>query len=145
MTSTELKAQIDSQITNETTPNGITPTDVGTNMKEVVDYVDQQLAYNSYVAIINQSGTSAPVATVVFNNTGATFTWFYEDVGAYYVTSSSAILLNNKIVVFVTTQGNSGNSQDKIFGGVRSNDSNVSLFTSTNGIVNLNFEIRIYN
>lgn len=43
MTSTELKAQIDSQITNETTANAITPTDVGTNLKEIVDYVDQQV------------------------------------------------------------------------------------------------------
>jgi len=42
MTNTALKAQIDSQITNETTPAGITPTDVGTNLKAVVDYVDQQ-------------------------------------------------------------------------------------------------------
>lgn len=42
MINTVLKAQIDSQITNETTPSGITPTDVGTNLKAVVDYVDQQ-------------------------------------------------------------------------------------------------------
>jgi hypothetical protein len=43
MTNTALKAQIDSQITNETTANAITPTDVGTNLKEIVDYVDQQV------------------------------------------------------------------------------------------------------
>lgn len=51
MTNTELKAQIDSQITNETTPNGITPTDVGTNLKAVVDYVDQEteIVINSFV------------------------------------------------------------------------------------------------
>lgn len=42
MTNTALKAQIDSQITNETTPAGITPTEVGTNLKSIVDYVDQQ-------------------------------------------------------------------------------------------------------
>jgi hypothetical protein len=42
MTSTELKAQIDSQITNETSANAITPTDVGTNLKDIVDYVDQE-------------------------------------------------------------------------------------------------------
>jgi hypothetical protein len=42
MTNTVLKAQIDSQITNETTPNGITPTEVGENIKAVVDYVDQE-------------------------------------------------------------------------------------------------------
>ena len=43
MTNTELKAQIDSQITNETTANAITPTDVGTNLKDIVDYVDQEI------------------------------------------------------------------------------------------------------
>ena len=43
MTNTVLKAQIDSQITNETTENGITPAEVGGNLKEIVDYVDQQV------------------------------------------------------------------------------------------------------
>ena len=43
MTNTALKAQIDSQITNETTPLGITPTEVGENLKDIVDYVDQQI------------------------------------------------------------------------------------------------------
>ena len=42
MDSTTLKAQIDSQITNETAPNSISPADVGGNMKAVVDYTDQQ-------------------------------------------------------------------------------------------------------
>ena len=42
MTNTALKAQIDSQVTNETLPNSISPTDVGGNLKAVVDYVDQQ-------------------------------------------------------------------------------------------------------
>jgi hypothetical protein len=42
MTNTALKAQIDSQITNETTQNSITPTEVGVNIKAVVDYVDQE-------------------------------------------------------------------------------------------------------
>jgi len=42
MTNTALKAQIDSQITNETLPNSVSPTDVGGNLKAVVDYVDQE-------------------------------------------------------------------------------------------------------
>lgn len=42
MTNTALKAQIDSQVTNETLPNSISPADVGGNLKAVVDYVDQQ-------------------------------------------------------------------------------------------------------
>lgn len=43
MTNTALKAQIDSQITNETATGGITPYEVGTNLKEIVNYVDQQV------------------------------------------------------------------------------------------------------
>lgn len=101
--------------------------------------------YKSYVALVSQSGTSDPTATVVFNDTGATFTWNYDDVGSYFASCSSPILLSGKTVVFVTTQGNPGNAQDKIFGGTRSNDSTVSLFTSSNGILNLNLEIRVYN
>lgn len=42
MTNTALKAQIDNQITNETATGGITPYEVGTNLKEIVNYVDQQ-------------------------------------------------------------------------------------------------------
>jgi len=42
MDNTALKAQFDSQITNKTTIKSITPTDVGTNLKSIVDYVDQQ-------------------------------------------------------------------------------------------------------
>jgi hypothetical protein len=101
--------------------------------------------YKSYVALISQSGTSDPTATVVFNDTAATFTWSYDDIGSYFVTCSSPILLSGKTVVFITTQGNAGNGQNKIFGGTRTNDSNVVLNTSTNGILDLNFEIRIYN
>lgn len=47
MTNTELKAQIDLQITNETAANAITPNDVGANMKAVVDYVDQEIVANA--------------------------------------------------------------------------------------------------
>ena len=101
--------------------------------------------YKSYIALINQSGTNAPVATVIYNDTGSTFTWNYDDVGSYIATSSSPILLGNKTVVFVTAQGNSGNNQNKIFGGTRYNDTSIGLLTSSDGILKLNFEIRVYN
>lgn len=42
MDNTTLKAQIDSQITNETNPGSITPAKVGGNIKAVVDYVNQE-------------------------------------------------------------------------------------------------------
>ena len=55
MTKSELKAQIDSQITNETTANAITPTKVGTNMKLIVDQNEKTSG------AISQSNTT-PVA-----------------------------------------------------------------------------------
>lgn len=57
MDSTTLKAQIDTEITNETTVSGITPTEVGTKMKEIVDYVDQQAPIKTS-ASITLSGTT---------------------------------------------------------------------------------------
>lgn len=91
MTNTALKAQIDSQITNETTSNGITPTEVGVNIKAVVDYVDQQVISYIYAATLSQSGTSAPVNTSTKNNTGITFTWSRTTVGEYLLTASSSL------------------------------------------------------
>jgi len=64
MTNTALKAQIDSQITNETTPAGITPTDVGTNLKAVVDYVDQQ-APEKTSGSITLSGTTQVLPYII--------------------------------------------------------------------------------
>ena len=43
MTNTELKSQIDSEITNETGANSVSTIDVGSNMKDIVDYVDQEI------------------------------------------------------------------------------------------------------
>jgi hypothetical protein len=101
--------------------------------------------YKSYVALVSQSGTSNPTATVIFNDTLCTLTWNYDSVGSYYVTFSSPILLTGKTIVFITPQGNPGNAQNKIFGGTRLNNTNVGVFTSTNGVLDLNVEIRIYN
>lgn len=44
MTNTELKAQIDAEITNETAVNSVSTLDVGENMKDIVDYVDQEIS-----------------------------------------------------------------------------------------------------
>ena len=72
MTNTQLKAQIDSQITNETTENGITPAEVGGNLKLVVDYVDQEVASagsggTKTTEQINQSSTTPVPLTGYFN------------------------------------------------------------------------------
>jgi hypothetical protein len=46
---------------------------------------NEKIAYKSYVALLNQSGTDAPVATVLENTTGMTFNWSYTSAGTYNV------------------------------------------------------------
>jgi hypothetical protein len=40
-------------------------------------------SYLVYTALLTQSGTDAPVATVLENTLGGTVVWAYEDVGSY--------------------------------------------------------------
>jgi hypothetical protein len=102
MTSTALKAQIDSQITNETTANAITPTDVGTNMKAIVDFI----GYNSYKALITQVGTANPVfSTVSKNTTGKTFTIARQSEGVYLIEPNEAFTNAEKVFITVQNQG----------------------------------------
>lgn len=72
MDNTTLKAQIDSQITNETTPAGITPTDVGTNLKAVVDYVDQQSPIKTAGAVEATNVSLYPELIYDLNNVNTT-------------------------------------------------------------------------
>ena len=66
------------------------------------------LGYTLYVAAITQTGVAAPVATVLQNTTGATFTWGYTNTGRYTLTASSAILTANKVAMFISE--NNGNN-----------------------------------
>lgn len=43
-----------------------------------------------YLALLTQSGTNAPVATVLVNTLGGTVVWGYVDVGVYSATLSGA-------------------------------------------------------
>ena len=43
MTNTQLKSQIDLDITNKTANSSVTPINVGENIKDVVDYIDQEI------------------------------------------------------------------------------------------------------
>ena len=80
MTSTELKTQIDTQISNVITEGGVTPAIEGGNMKDIVDYVVQEALLKEEVA--NKSSdvalgisdtlfpTQKAVKTYVDNNAG---------------------------------------------------------------------------
>lgn len=55
--------------------------------------------YDSYVALITQAGTAAPVATVLENTTGKTFTFVRTSEGNYDVTYDSAVTDIDKVVI----------------------------------------------
>jgi hypothetical protein len=67
------------------------------------------LGYKVYVASLIQTGTSAPVATVLQNTTGGTFTWLYADVGKSQIAVSGITLPANKVAIFMSSStGNLG-------------------------------------
>ena len=101
------------------------------------------LGYTVYTALLTQAGTAAPVATILQNTTGGTFTWTRQSAGNYTVTASSALFTADKTIVF----GNHGSvniQQD--FDWNRASDTTITLNVGADAkLANGSFEIRIYS
>lgn len=69
MTSAQLKAQIDTEVTNKSANNSVSPTNVGGNLKDVVDYVDRQAPETTY-GVVNSTGTLTTLTNKVNDLTG---------------------------------------------------------------------------
>ena len=63
------------------------------------------LGYTVYTALLTQTGTNAPVATVLQNTTGGTIAWSYSNVGIYVATISDATYTANKTAVLISLGG----------------------------------------
>jgi hypothetical protein len=63
--------------------------------------VENLKPYKVYSALITQTGTDAPVATVLQNTLGVTMTWSRFSTGVYIVTAGSGIFLENKTWVVI--------------------------------------------
>lgn len=109
--------------------------------------------YKSYVALVSQSGTSDPTATVVFNDTTGTIVFNRSSVGIYSATISGATFTADKTVVFVTPGLNGSGFIQGIRAG-RSTSSRIDIITSgwdgsdfvpQDGQFNCQLEVRIYN
>jgi len=121
---------------------------------DIASLASGSTAYNSYVAILNQSGPTAPVATVLSNDLTATLTWARTGQGVYTLTASEATFTVNKTIVFLNTGTASpflitwnhgiatGVPIDTVL--------RVNTYVPTNGsyvdnvITNGSFEVRIY-
>ncbi len=109
----------------------------------VGDVVNAGLGYTVYTALITQAGTAAPVATILKNNTGATFTWARTSSGTYTITASSNVFTNNKTIVFYNLGEYEASSR---YPWVRTSDTIIKLPLGGDGrITNGSFEIRVYS
>ena len=106
--------------------------------------------YKSFVATLNQSGTSNPVANVLENELG-TFNMVYDAVGNYYISFSSTVLTSGKVFVTLGTVGD--DVTDASYSGRVYVDSTSEIFIQTSQandrtdgfLIDTPFEIRVYD
>jgi hypothetical protein len=103
--------------------------------------------YDSYTALLNQTGTNAPVATVLSSNLTGTLTWARTAQGTYTLTASVATFTANKTIVFV----NPGSNLGSLITWTRTSDTVLTIQSHTttgqasDGIIaDGSFEVRIY-
>jgi hypothetical protein len=102
--------------------------------------------YKVYTALLNQSGTNAPVATVLENTLGGTVVWSRNNNGSYLGTLNLAFT-ENKTTILAT-----GGSVFALISGGSNTVNNFSLVvnnsagSNSDGILsNATIEIRVYN
>lgn len=104
--------------------------------------------YKVYSALLNQSGTNAPVATVLENTLGGTVVWSYDDVGFYSATLSGAFPLAKTF--FTAQSGGSGVSLIMYSNEAGEPSNSITLETNLNGtptngqMYYASVEIRVY-
>jgi len=132
------------------TTQATNPSDVPLTLatKNYVDTVASlSLGYKTYAALLTQTGTNAPVATVLKNDTGATMTWTRTGVGQYRITSSDAnLFLPNKTTVASINVGNPTSSTQGLFKRWNRQQNNIVTINIQQDslLVNGFIEIRIY-
>jgi hypothetical protein len=100
--------------------------------------------YTVYTALITQAGTAAPVATILQNTTGGTFTYARTSGGDYTVTVSGNLFTVNKTLVFLNG-GSSENNHDIAWERASDTVINLSTHNSDGKFTAGSIEIRIYS
>ena len=100
--------------------------------------------YTVYTALITQAGTAAPVATILQNTTGGTFTYARTSGGDYTVTVSGNLFTANKTLVFLNG-GSSENNHDIAWERASDTVINLSTHNSDGKFTAGSIEIRIYS
>jgi hypothetical protein len=129
---------------------------VVTNLLTTIGFVDDALPdsrpYKVYTALLTQTGTDAPVATVLENTLSGAIVWSYIYPGRYSGTLTGEFI-SNKTVIFI------GQNNEETVGFIKNLNSfsinNISIWTFALDTGNLStvdsvlldtpIEIRVYN
>lgn len=106
---------------------------------------DTILPYKRYVALLTQTGTAAPVATVLENTLGGTPVWARNGAGDYKMTLASAWVADKTVVTITPTHDFSdGVDAAAIFEAARADANIVTLATrSVNFGVNVGTGVQL--
>ena len=103
------------------------------------------LGYTSYTALLTQTGTAAPTATVLLSNLTATLTWARTGAGTYTLTAGAATFTNNKTIVFLNNGSDLTATQVPPIVWTKTSDTVLTITTGADAaITNGSFEVRIY-
>lgn len=132
------------------------------NLDLLVQSLVPSSSYKVYTALLTQSGTNDPVATVLENTLGGTVVWTYGSTGLYQATLTGAFPANK--LFFIVEPESSYNVGPQIYSQetrvlTRISDDililkntelvfTAGVFTSAglaNNFANISVEIRVYN
>lgn len=145
-----------------TVERGSALSNAGREVYTMQDITDTTRPYKVYTALLTQSGTNAPVATVLQNTLSGTITWSYSLVGSYQATLVGAFP-SSKTFFYVTSEASYNNapqiysqkirqltriSDDIVFLSQTELNFTAGVFSSAEGannFQNASIEIRVYN
>lgn len=120
---------------------------VESTTQDIADLGGGGAGYLVYTALLTQSGTDAPVATVLENTLGGAVVWSYDSTGVYIATLAGVFLAGKTFCL-----ANANYIADDVFVGNmgRASDNTVQLIASdiagdpVNDWNNMSIEIRVY-
>lgn len=132
------------------TTRTLTINGVSQDLSSNKSWVLKERPYKVYTAILTQTGTNPPVATVLENTFNENFTFTYISTGYYRIESPNESFIFPKTTV-ISNLGFTAASYINSIQAYRNSSGLCSIFTATNGaaadglLSNAYFEIRVYN
>lgn len=111
---------------------------------DLIDTLGSGTSYKKYVALLTQTGTNAPIATVLENTLGFTPTYTYVGSGQYTIVSSAGFTIN-KTTQDISNKGSHALSTEAI--GIyyfSSSAIQININGGDNTLDKTSVEIRVY-